>query len=78
MMNEVRRRRLVVPSPSVVEDLVAAAMTAAERHVARQLTAGLSARQIEALDALLVADPGANTSVLAWARQPPAHRGIGR
>ena len=31
--------------PSVVEDLTAAALTAAERHVARQLTRGLSRRR---------------------------------
>ena len=81
MMDEVRRRRLVVPGPSVVEDLVAGAMTAAERHVTRQLTAGLSVRQVEALDALLLADPGANTSVLAWTRQSrgaPGHRALVR
>ena len=54
-----------------VEELVAAALTSAERHVARQLTQGLSPAQAEALDALLVAPAGASMSVLAWARQPP-------
>ena len=81
LLDETRRHRLIVPGPSVVEELVAAAMTAAERHVARQLTAGLSRAQAEALDALLVAEPGASTSVLAWARQPPGapgHRTLAR
>ncbi len=81
LLGEMRRRRLIVPGPSVVEELVAAAMTAAERHVAHQLTAGLSRAQTAALDGLLVARPGAGTSVLAWARQPPGapgHRALAR
>ena len=56
-------------------------MTAAERHVARQLTTALSRAQAEALDALLMAEPGASTSILAWARQPPGapgHRALAR
>lgn len=56
-------------------------MTAAERHVARQLTTGLSRARIEALDALLITEPGASTSVLAWARPPPGapgHRALHR
>lgn len=80
-LDEMRRRRLIVPGPSVIEELVAAAMTAAERHVARQLTAGLSRAQAAALDGLLVAEPGASTSVLAWTRQPPSapgHRALAR
>jgi TnpA family transposase len=81
LLDEMRRRRLIVPGPSVVEELVAAAMTAAERHVARQLVAGLSRAQTAALDRLLMAEPGASTSVLAWARQPPGapgHRALAR
>jgi TnpA family transposase len=81
LLDEMRRHRLIVPGPSVVEELVAAATTAAERHVARQLTTGLSRAQIEALDALLTTEPGAGTSVLAWARQPPGapgHRALAR
>ena len=81
LLDEMRRRRLIVPGPSVIEELVAAAMTAAERHVARQLTAGLSRTQTAALDGLLAAEAGASTSVLAWARQPPGtpgHRALAR
>jgi TnpA family transposase len=81
LLDEMRRRRLIVPGPSVIEELVAAAMTAAERHVARQLIAGLSRVQTAALDGLLAAEPGASTSVLAWARQPPGapgHRALAR
>ena len=81
LLDEMRRRRLIVPGSSVVEELVAAAMTAAERHVAHQLTAGLSRAQAAALDDLLIAEPEASTSVLAWARQPPSapgHRALVR
>ena len=71
LLDETRRRCLIVPGPLAVEELAAAALTSAERHVARQLTQGLSPAQAEALDALLVAPAGAPMSVLAWARQPP-------
>ena len=78
---EARCRRLIVPAPSVVEDLVAAALTTAERHVARQLTNRLAPAQVAALDDLLSAEAGTSTSVLAWARQPPGalgHRSLAR
>lgn len=81
LLDETRRRRLIIPGPLAVEELVAAALTSAERHVARQLTQGLSPAQAEALDALLVAPAGASMSVLAWARQPPGapgHRALAR
>jgi TnpA family transposase len=81
LLEETRRRRLIVPGASVVEELTAAALTAAERHVARQITARITPAQADALDALLAAEPGASTSVLAWARQPPGapgHRALAR
>lgn len=81
LMDELRRRRLIVPGPSVIEQLVAAATALAERHVARQLTHSLSPAQVEALDALLQPKEGTPMSVLAWARQPPGapgHRALAR
>ena len=81
LIEETRRRRLTVPGTSVVEELTAAALTAAERHVARQITGRITAAQADGLDAPLAAEPGTSTSVLAWARQPPAapgHRALGR
>ena len=47
----------------------------AERHVADQLTKNLSTVQVEALEALLRPKEGTATSVLAWARLPPAAPG---
>src|SRR5262249_6675780 len=41
LMDELRRRRIIAPGASVIERLVAAAATLAERQVANQLTRGL-------------------------------------
>src|SRR4051794_39298435 len=63
------------------ERLVAAALVLAERHVAHQLTRGLTPAQAEALDALLRPKEGTPMSMLAWARQPPSapgHRALAR
>jgi len=74
LMEELRRRQIVAPGPSVVERLIAPALVLAERHVADQLTRALSPEQVAALDALL-APKDATMSVLAWSRQPPAAPG---
>ena len=71
LMDELRRRRIVAPGPSIVERLVAAVLVVAERHVAGQLTRNLSPAQTEALDALLAPKEGTPLSILGWARQPP-------
>ena len=81
LMDELRRHRLIVPGPSIIEQLVAAATVLAERRVAQQLTRNLSAAQAEALDALLLIKEDTPMSVLAWARQPPGapgHRALAR
>ena len=75
LMDELRRRRIIVPGPSVIERLVAAVLVVAERHVAGQLTRNLSLANTDALDALLVPKEGTAMSVLAWARQPPGAPG---
>jgi hypothetical protein len=80
-MEELRRRRVIAPGPSIIERLVAAALVLAERHVAHQLTRGLTPAQAEALDALLRPKEGTPLSMLAWARQPPGapgHRTLAR
>ncbi|MBV8614689.1 MAG: DUF4158 domain-containing protein, partial [Acetobacteraceae bacterium] len=75
LMDELRRRRIVVPGPSTLERLVAAALVLAERHVASQLTGSLTQAQSAALDAMLAPKQGTAMSVLAWARQPPGAPG---
>ena len=81
LMDELRRRRIVAPGPSMVERLVAAVLVVAERHVAGQLTRNLSLAQTEALDALLTPKKGTPLSVLGWARQlpgAPGHKALAR
>ena len=81
LTDELRRRRIIAPGPSVIERLVAAVLVVAERHVAGQLTSALSPAQTDALDALLQPKDGTSMSVLAWARQPPGapgHRALVR
>ena len=81
LMDEVRRRRLIVPGPSIVERLVAAATALAERRVAHELIRNLSPAQGDGLDALLQIKEGAAMSVLAWSRQSPGapgHRALAR
>jgi TnpA family transposase len=81
LLDELRRRRIIVPGPSTIERLVAAALVLAERHVASQLTGSLTPAQSEALDALLAPKQGTAMSVLAWARQPPGapgHKALSR
>ena len=75
LMDELRRRRILAPGPSVIERLVAAALVIAERHVAGQLTRTLSPEQFAALDALLAPKDGTSMSVLGWARQSPGAPG---
>src|SRR3954465_3425325 len=80
-MEELRRRQIIAPGPSIIERLVAAALVLAERHVAHQLTRGLPPVRAEALDALLRPKEGTPLSMLAWARQPPGapgHRTLAR
>ena len=75
LVDEFRRRRIIVPGVSVAERMAAAALLEAERHVAEQLTGGLTVAQRRALDELLQLRPGTKLSQIAWARQPPGVAG---
>jgi hypothetical protein len=68
LMDELRRRRIVAPGPSVFERLVAASLVVAERHVAGQLTRNLSAIQTKVLDLLLTSQ---ESTPLSWPRASP-------
>jgi TnpA family transposase len=81
LMVELRRRGIAAPGTTVLERMVATALLRAERHVADQLTRGLSESQRAGLDALLEIHPDQPVSSLAWARQPPGapgHRSLAR
>lgn len=64
-LDELRRRRVLLPGATTIERIVAAAMFGAERNVARQLTAGLSDEQLASLDALLSLRVGTRLSTIA-------------
>ena len=66
LADELRRRKIIAPGASVIERLVAAAATLAERQVADQLTRSLLPTQVKALDALLTSRDGTSMSGLAW------------
>jgi TnpA family transposase len=81
LMDELRRRQIIVPGSSIIERMVATAVLLAERRVASQLTRDLRPEQVAALDALLQIKDGTPMSVLAWARLPPGaprHRALAR
>lgn len=81
LMDELRRRRIIVSGPFIVEQLVAGATVLAERHVAGQLTCTLSKGQAAVPETLLAPKAGTAMSTLAWARQPagaPGHKALRR
>lgn len=66
LIEELRRRRILLPTPGVLERLVQEARTRAARVVHRALTDGIDAARRAALDRLLVVAPGDGASRLAW------------
>lgn len=75
LLDEFRRRQVIVPGMTVVERMVAQALLDAERHVAELLTRELTIAQHQMLEALLELHPEAKVSTLAWVRQPPGKPG---
>src|SRR3984957_8613981 len=71
VVEECRRRRIVVPSPGALERLCIQARYRARREVQRRLTDGLSAEQRHRLDGLTQRRAETNQSWLAWLRQMP-------
>ncbi|MEM9763896.1 MAG: Tn3 family transposase, partial [Pseudomonadota bacterium] len=69
VMAELRRRALAAPGPTVIERLVATAMTGAEREVEQHIAAALTEAQARALDTLLDVAPGERFSPLGMARE---------
>ena len=71
VVEECRRRRIVVPSPSALERLCVQVRYQALGEVQRKLTDGLSADQRRRLDVLTQRRGETNQSWLAWLRQMP-------
>ena len=69
VMDEVRRRRLIVPGPFIVHQLVSAGMAPAERQVAHQLTRDLLpaqvARQFDLVETDALSQPLASAAAFA-------------
>src|SRR5437868_4211133 len=71
VVEECRRRRIVVPSPSALERLCIQARYQARGEVQRKLTDGVSADQRRRLDVLTQHRGETNQSWLAWLRPMP-------
>jgi len=69
--NELRTRKILLPTVALIEKICAIALTRAERETFRRLTAGLTDTHRAALDAVLLVRPGGSSSSLSWFRQPP-------
>ena len=71
LLEEMRRQRILLPIPRVLEMLVRQARVRAELVSYRALTDGLSEAQVAALDSLLEPRPDTSVSSLAWLLQAP-------
>lgn len=74
LLDEFRRRQIIVPGISLIERMAAQALLLAERHVADLLTSQLTDHQRTMLDGLIAPD-GKTLSGLALARQPSGRAG---
>jgi TnpA family transposase len=71
VVNELRRRLIVLPPVAVIERLCAETMTRAQRMVFALLTEDLNLEQRTKLDQLLEQREGSPYSTLSWLRMPP-------
>lgn len=71
IVEELRRRQVVLPPVAVIERLCAEVSTRAQRQVFKLLTAPLTDEHRKVLDALLDVRQDRPISSLAWLRQPP-------
>jgi hypothetical protein len=71
LLEELRGRRLLIPTRRTLELLVHQAQSRAELVIYTALTNGLTDTQRKTLDSLLDQKPEASTSWMAWLRQPP-------
>lgn len=71
VVDELRRRQVVLPPVATIERLCAEVSTRAQRQVYRLLTEPLSPAQRKELDQLLAQREGRRISTLTWLRQSP-------
>lgn len=71
VLDELRRRSIVLPPPAVIERLCRKVRHQARQEIHRTLVEDLTARQRQQLEALLKAEPDARFSRLVWLLQAP-------
>ena len=71
VVEELRKRPIILPSVAVIERLCSEAATRAQRKIFALLIQDLSAEQKSQLDGLLEMREGSPYSTLAWMRLPP-------
>jgi len=71
LITELRRRRIILPSPDTLERVGLAGRSQARRKAAEDLLTTISLSQLERIDQLLVNDPHLKKSALAWLRDIP-------
>lgn len=71
LIAELRRRRIILPSPDTLERVGLAGRSQARRKVAEDLLAPISLSQLDRIDQLLVNDANLKKSALAWLRDIP-------
>lgn len=71
LVEELRRRRLLLPSPIVLEAVIRGARQKAERLAQEVLTAGLDEAALTRLDGLLESRPTGKLTWLGWLRNAP-------
>jgi TnpA family transposase len=71
LVDEVRRRRLILPSPAVIERIGLSARARARAAAHADLAAGLTTEQRERLHGLLAVEEGRARTRFAWLREWP-------
>ncbi|MDR6775521.1 Tn3 family transposase, partial [Azospirillum sp. BE72] len=72
LIDEFRRRRILIPSAAILELMLHQARGRAERVLHRALVDGVDQRTTDALDRLLTLQADTETTMLAWLRRVPA------
>lgn len=71
LIDELRRRHIILPSPDTLERVGLAGRAQARRKAAEDLLALITPSQLEVVDQLLINDPALRKSPLAWLREFP-------
>jgi Domain of unknown function (DUF4158) len=72
LLDELRRQRILLPTPRVLELVVHHSLIRAERIAHQALIQGISSEQMIALDGLLATSANNGIAPIAWMRQAPA------